>query len=67
MAHRIFHILADGTVERHEDTERRLIEGVGLSADQHEMFSGTDEAPLDRAYRKRGLAVAYQEEPRDEH
>jgi uncharacterized protein (DUF488 family) len=59
---RIQHILADGALESHGQTERRLLVNMGVSADQDEMFVDETEPPLERAYRKRGLTLAYQEE-----
>lgn len=58
----IQHILADGTLEPHGKTERRLLADMGVSADQNDMFADQTEPPLERAYRKRGLKIAYQEE-----
>ena len=58
----IRHILADGSLEAHEQTERRLVADMGMNADQAEMFSDQSEPTLERAYRKRGLKIAYQEE-----
>lgn len=57
----IYHILADGLLESHAQAERRLIAHLGMNPDQAEMFAGETEPPLERAYRKRGLAIAYQE------
>lgn len=64
---RIFHILENGTLEPHEVTESRLIQESGLSTVQSEMFSDQTEAPLERAYRRRGLQIAYQENAEYEH
>lgn len=58
----ILHILADGSLQAHEQTERRLVADMGMNADQVEMFSDQSEPTLERAYRKRGLKIAYQEE-----
>ena len=58
----IQHILADGSLESHEQAERRLVADTGMSADQVEMFSDQSEPTLQRAYRKRSLKIAYQEE-----
>lgn len=58
----IHHILADGTLEPHEQIERQLLADMGMSADQDDMFADQTEPPLERAYRKRGLKIAYQEE-----
>jgi len=58
----IQHILADGSLEAHEQTERRMVADMGINVDQSEMFSDQSEPPLERAYRKRGLKIAYQEE-----
>ncbi len=59
---RIQHILANGALEPHGQTERRLLANMGVSADQDDMFVDETEPPLERAYRKRGLTIAYQEE-----
>lgn len=67
MPGRIQHILADGQLEPHESAERRLLADMGMSVDQREMFVGEDEPAIDRAYRKRGLKIAYQEEAGDEN
>lgn len=58
----IQHILADGSLEAHGQTERRLVADMGMNADQVEMFFDRSEPTLERAYRKRGLKIAYQEE-----
>ncbi len=58
----IQHILADGSLEAHEQAERRLVADMGMNADQAEMFSDQTEPTLERAYRKRGRKIAYQEE-----
>jgi len=58
----IQHILADGSLEAHEQVERRMVADMGMNTDQAEMFSDQSEPALERAYRKRGLKVAYQEE-----
>lgn len=65
MPGRIRHILVDGQLEFHEEAERRLVAVMGMNADQAEMFAGEDEPVLDRAYRKRGLKIAYEEEAGD--
>ncbi len=60
---RIFHIVEAGALEAHEDAEARLVAEVGLDTRQADIFSeGGGEGVLDRAYRKRGLAIAYQEQ-----
>lgn len=52
----IRHILADGRVEPHVDTERRLLSLVGLPAG--DLLSRSDEM-VERAYDLRGLEIAY--------
>ncbi len=59
---RLFHILETGLLETHESTEQRLLIEMGLDTTQDEMFSDQSESKLDRAYRKRGLQIAYQDE-----
>jgi uncharacterized protein (DUF488 family) len=57
------HILADGTLEAHTETERRLAAALAGDAAQPDMFAGETGAPLERAYRERGLAIAYRKRP----
>jgi uncharacterized protein (DUF488 family) len=55
----IRHVLADGSVEPHTEVERRLLADVHADEAQPDLFSGADEPPLERAYRERGMAIAY--------
>jgi hypothetical protein len=59
----IDHILSDGSIESHVETERRLVAHLGASDAQPDLFAGETEAPLERAYRQRGLAIAYRRRP----
>ncbi len=52
------HILADASVEPHEQTIARLLDMLGMSA--HDMFR-TPEQIVDDAYRQQGIRIAYQE------
>jgi hypothetical protein len=56
----VSHVLADGRVEPHEATERRLLVCEGL--EQDDIFEGPEER-LARAYRQRARKAAYAEEP----
>lgn len=57
---RVRHLLADGSIEEHAETERRLIEWMGVDP---LLDAGSDRAALlERAYFERGLEVAYQPE-----
>lgn len=58
MAGGIHHILSDGRLESHAEVERRLVADLGTNAARSDMFAGETEAPLERAYRMRGLAIA---------
>jgi uncharacterized protein (DUF488 family) len=53
----IFHILADGSLAAHAEVEERLVAGLDADAAQPDLFAGA--APLERAYRERGAALAY--------
>ena len=55
----IHHILADGTLESHAALEQRLAAGMEAGAAQPDLFAGEREPALERAYRERGLAIAY--------
>jgi uncharacterized protein (DUF488 family) len=57
---RLFHILDSGQLERHQDSEARLVLEEGLQIHQADAFSSPEDV-LNRAYDKRGLAIAYQE------
>ena len=59
MAGGIHHILSDGRLESHAEVERRLVADMGANEAQSDMFAGETEAPIERAYRIRGLAIAY--------
>ena|SRR2546425_281967 len=61
---RIFHILDSGELESHGSAEARLIAEEGLDLRQTDAFN-TAEDVLNRAYEKRGLAIAYQEQVYD--
>jgi len=52
----VAHILADGSLERHADTERRLLSMTGLP--EHDMFRDRAET-LAEAYRQRGRRIAF--------
>lgn len=54
----VAHILPDGRVEAHEDTERRLLVCEGL---EHEDIFESPTDRLDRAYRQRARKVAFAE------
>jgi hypothetical protein len=53
------HILSDGTVENHEQTEKRLLQLFAL--EEKELFRSPDEIVAE-AYKKQGEKVAYHEE-----
>ena len=55
----VLHILSDGTVENHEQTEQRLLQLFAL--DEKELFRSPDEIVVE-AYNKQGKKVAYHEE-----
>lgn len=55
----IKHIHADGSIERHEDLERRLVQQMGVSRTLFEP-NLTDEELILRAYDERALEIAYQ-------
>ena len=57
---RVRHIRADGTIEEHDDTERRMVERVGVDP---LLDSGVDQSTLvNRAYRELGRSMAYEPE-----
>lgn len=58
---RIRHILADGRVEEHEQTEKRLVDltGVGRTLFEPDL---TDAELIERAYEQRGREIAYRME-----
>lgn len=55
----VLHILSDGTVENHEQTELRLLRLFAL--EENELFRPPDEIVAE-AYKKQGEKVAYHEE-----
>ena len=55
---RIRHILADGTLEDHAATERRLVREMGVQPGLFES-DNSEESLIDRAYEKRGSEIAY--------
>ena len=55
----IEHILADGSCEKHSETEKRMMAKFGLAEPD---FFNDEEAQLTKAYNLRGLKIAYQEE-----
>lgn len=55
----VFHILADGTIENHEQTETRLLHLFELP--EHELFRSPDEIVAE-AYKLQGDKIAYHEE-----
>jgi hypothetical protein len=58
----VAHILSDGRIEAHQDTERRLLVCEGL--DHDDIFESPAER-LDRAYRQRAGKVAFAESASD--
>jgi uncharacterized protein (DUF488 family) len=59
----VLHILEEGRTESQSTAEDRLMERAGVATAQEDMFGQQDtESPLDRAYRKRGQQIAWQEE-----
>ncbi|MDX1649897.1 MAG: DUF488 domain-containing protein, partial [Myxococcota bacterium] len=56
---RILHLLADGRLEPHADTERRLLRRAGLA--QAELFA--DDDPVERAYDRLGRRIAHVRPP----
>ncbi len=57
----ISHILADGTLEKHEDLERRLVREMHV---QPSLFSpnATDDDLIELAYQKRACELAYRKD-----
>jgi uncharacterized protein (DUF488 family) len=55
----VFHILADGTLESHEQTEKRLLHLFALP--ERELFRSSEEIVAE-AYKLQGEKVAYQED-----
>jgi uncharacterized protein (DUF488 family) len=56
----ISHILSDGTIENHNETEKRLLHLLDLP--ENDLFRSPKEI-LASAYVKQGIRIAYQEEP----
>jgi uncharacterized protein (DUF488 family) len=56
---KVFHILTDGTLERHEQTEQRLLRKFELP--ERELFRSPEEIVAE-AYKLQGEKVAYQED-----
>jgi uncharacterized protein (DUF488 family) len=54
----IRHILADGRIEEHAETEHRLMQLMGISPRQGDLFSSTEDL-LEQAYEARGREIAY--------
>lgn len=54
----VLHILADGRVEKHEQTEKRLVEMMGIKRSLFEPDL-SDADLVDRAYEARGKEIAY--------
>jgi uncharacterized protein (DUF488 family) len=55
----VLHVLSDGSVENHEQTEQRLLQLFAL--DEKELFRSPDQLVAE-AYKKQGKKVAYHEE-----
>ncbi len=55
----VLHILADGTIEPHKETERRMLAGLGMA--ETDMFRSREKI-LEEAYARRGRQIAYQRE-----
>jgi uncharacterized protein (DUF488 family) len=55
----VVHILCDGSLENHEQTEKRLLRAFGL--ENKELFRSQEEIVAE-AYKKQGEKVAYHEE-----
>ena len=58
---RIKHVLADGSLEDHRDTEKRLLHVAGCEPSLFDQGIGNLER-LERAYAKRGREIAYKPE-----
>lgn len=54
----ISHILADGRLEPHIETEHRLMQLMGISLLQSPLFPEQQE-PIEKAYEARGKQIAY--------
>ena len=55
----IQHILADGSIESHEDAERRLLSTLGK---QNGALFNTDAEMMEQAYEEQGGKIAYRQE-----
>ena len=55
----IHHILEDGSIETHEESEKRLLRECKL---EHEDFFLSYDDRMNKAYAERGQSIAYQEE-----
>lgn len=64
----IRHILRDGSVEKMEEAEQRLVSEEKTAQDQADFFSASPVAhdPLRAAYEKRGSKIAYRERTEEE-
>ena len=61
----VLHVLEGGRTETQAMAEERLMQQVGVTSAQGDMFGQEGgESTLDRAYRKRGQQIAWQEEER---
>ena len=58
---RISHILADGGLEAHSETERRLMKMMGVSPVQGDLFADQEEL-IEQAYVARGKQIAFRVE-----
>jgi uncharacterized protein (DUF488 family) len=54
---RILHLLADGRLEPHAETERRLVQRAGLA--QADLFEAAGDDPVERAYDRLGCRIAH--------
>jgi uncharacterized protein (DUF488 family) len=59
---RIHHILADGSIEEHEETERRMIRLAGIEKDLFHS-DATEAGLIDRSYEALGKEIAYRAAP----
>ena len=58
----VFHILPDGALEKHEETEHRLLRLFDLP--ENELFRSSDEI-IAEAYKRQGDKIAYQEQEQE--
>lgn len=61
MGFRVCHILADGRLEEHPETERRLVQATDNSPDLFDYTMPTPER-IERAYETRGKEIAYRQQ-----